>query len=173
MVRKWTILSRLFHHFIPFRVTGREHVWVKAGSLLGWRQVPPPCFVCTGTWTKNHPLLTEWATFKGLWEILHCAPALLCNFHVVKDWRLTTCLFWQEGWGYKWSATGHNPIQRSPSRFSLLICTCDRFTGLFQVGDFYSAHTGWELWPGVLAQLLKGVQGKKYDQSLLYPIARA
>lgn len=95
------------------------------------------------------------------------------NFHVMKERGLTTRLFWQGGWGYRCSATGHNLIQRSPSQWSLLICTCDRFTGLFQVGDFYTVRPGWELWTGVLALLLKGGEGEKYDRSPVNPISNA
>lgn len=43
---------------------------------------------------------------------------------------------------------------------SLLICNCDRFTELLQVGYCYTARTGWELQTGVqaaLSLLLKGV----------------
>lgn len=91
---------------------------------------------------------------EWLWEFFRSAPGSASNFHVVKGWRLTTRLFWQEGSGYRWSATGHNLIQRSPSLWSLLICICDRFTGLFQVGDFYNVQAGWELRTGVPALLL-------------------
>lgn len=94
-------------------------------------------------------------TDEWLWEFFHSAPGSASNFHVVKGRRLTTRLFWQEGWGYRWSATGHNLIQRSQSLWSLLICICDRFTGLFQVGDFYNVHAGWELRTGVPALLHK------------------
>lgn len=101
------------------------------------------------------------------------ACSSVSNFHVMKERGLTTRLFWQGGWGYRCSATGHNLIQRSPSQWSLLICTCDRFTGLFQVGDFYTVRPGWELWTGVLALLLKGGEGEKYDRSPLKPISNA
>lgn len=101
------------------------------------------------------------------------ASSSASNFDVVKERRLTTRLFWQGGWGYRCSATGHNLIQRSPSQWSLLICTCDRFTGLFQVGDFYTVRPGWELWTGVLAPLLKGGEGEKYDRSPVNPISNA
>lgn len=95
------------------------------------------------------------------------------KFHVVKERGLTTRLSWQGGWGYRCKATGHNLIQRSPSQWSLLISTCDRFTGLFLVGDFYTARPGWELWTGVLALLLKGGEGEKYDRSPVNPISDA
>lgn len=98
------------------------------------------------------------------------------NFDVVEERRLTTRLFWQGGWGHRCSATGHNLIHRAPltpSQWSPLICTCDRFTGLFRVGDFYTVRPGWEPWTGVLALLLKGGEGEKYERRPVNPVSSA
>lgn len=43
----------------------------------------------------------------------------------------------------------------------------------FPSGDFYTVRPGWELWTGVLALLLKGGEGKKYERSPVNPISDA